>query len=404
MSLLKPSIQVLDKGLNLQTAKLLAPPGSVLDSLNYEQVDFQGQKRIDGYSRYDGNTLLTEGDLYHIDSEELYSKAELFEDAWYVDGKFLGADVGSYDNYIILAVWDHKLLAIFDSKKSRSDPPDPDEQYEGVLAANRELRNRVGPLPGAVSGLHWFNDRLYGISDMPVIQLVGTGHGLTVNTDIQDPYNETSRRTILRVYEDGGNTVIFLDGDDLSEWISQGDQFVYLTDGELNSYEILTYYPEVLVEMYPASIYEARNEQQVMDEDDTYNTLNAGWKFNHLGWEIKFRDGNIPYGGFTALNQNRQGVGVQGPTSIFGNNGRPLSLVQKVAITSGPAQVNGWKTSNTPTSYNLDPLALTNVDSSYIYADSYIEWNGDANTITTPDNDGSALSERPATSSVTVEV
>ena len=40
MSDLVPSVLPLDKGLDLQTAKIIAPPGSVLDSLNYEQVDF----------------------------------------------------------------------------------------------------------------------------------------------------------------------------------------------------------------------------------------------------------------------------------------------------------------------------------------------------------------------------
>ena len=57
----------LDKGLNLQTAKILAPEGSVLDSLNYEQVDFQGQKRIDGYARYDGSALPALDDFIVLD-------------------------------------------------------------------------------------------------------------------------------------------------------------------------------------------------------------------------------------------------------------------------------------------------------------------------------------------------
>lgn len=57
MSELIPNVLALNKGLDLQSPKLVAPPGSVLDSLNYEQVDFQGQKRIDGYTRYDGSPL-----------------------------------------------------------------------------------------------------------------------------------------------------------------------------------------------------------------------------------------------------------------------------------------------------------------------------------------------------------
>src|SRR6476469_2081460 len=66
MSELVPSLVSLDKGLNLQTAKLVAPPGSVLDTLNYEQVDFQGQKRIDGFVRYDGQFGSAFDDYYKI--------------------------------------------------------------------------------------------------------------------------------------------------------------------------------------------------------------------------------------------------------------------------------------------------------------------------------------------------
>ena len=66
MSELIPNILSLDKGLDLQSPKLTAPPGSVLDSLNYEQVDFQGQKRIDGYTRYDGSPLSAVKDVYLV--------------------------------------------------------------------------------------------------------------------------------------------------------------------------------------------------------------------------------------------------------------------------------------------------------------------------------------------------
>lgn len=67
MSELIPNILALDKGLDLQSPKLTAPPGSVLDSLNYEQVDFQGQKRIDGFVRYDGGPLSAVYDVYLMD-------------------------------------------------------------------------------------------------------------------------------------------------------------------------------------------------------------------------------------------------------------------------------------------------------------------------------------------------
>lgn len=117
---------------------------------------------------------------------------------------------------------------------------------------------------------------------------------------------------------------------------------------------------------------------------------------------IDYNQGLLPYGGFTALNQNRQGVGVQGPTSITGNNGRPLTLLQKVNITNAQAQVNGWKTSSTPTSYNLDPLALQESDTAYVYADFYVEWNSSSG-VTTPDATP-VLIERPATATVEVNI
>jgi len=63
MSELVPNVLALNKGLDLQSPKLVAPPGSVLDSLNYEQVDFQGQKRVDGYTRYDGSPLSAVNDI-----------------------------------------------------------------------------------------------------------------------------------------------------------------------------------------------------------------------------------------------------------------------------------------------------------------------------------------------------
>ena len=72
MSRLQPSLMVLDKGLNLQAPKILAPEGSVLDSLNYEQVDYQGQKRIDGYARYDGSVLSAFDDFVVIENSSTW--------------------------------------------------------------------------------------------------------------------------------------------------------------------------------------------------------------------------------------------------------------------------------------------------------------------------------------------
>ena len=94
-----------------------------------------------------------------------------------------------------------------------------------------------------------------------------------------------------------------------------------------------------------ASFWESRTEQQVLNEDGPSGPYDFGWKFNHLGWRVPFEDGSSSFGELTSLNQNRQGVGVQGPTSISGDSGKPLVLTQKVNISNLPAQVNGWKTS-----------------------------------------------------------
>lgn len=66
MSNLSPEIMVLDKGLDLMTPSIVAPKGTLLECLNYEQVDFIGLRRIDGFQRYDGRTSPAEENIYYI--------------------------------------------------------------------------------------------------------------------------------------------------------------------------------------------------------------------------------------------------------------------------------------------------------------------------------------------------
>ena len=79
-------------------------------------------------------------------------------------------------------------------------------------------------------------------------------------------------------------------------------------------------------------------------------------------------------------------------------------LLQKVAITNKPAQVNGWKSSQTPNSYQLDPDNLTNIDSTYIYADAYITWDGATGFVEAPGATSPSIPEYSATATVEVEV
>lgn len=172
MSRLAPGLIELNKGLDLNTAKIAAPEGTLLDSLNYEQVDFQGQKRIDGYVRYDGSkgsyiddflriegVTGTPGDIVHLSSS-----GELG-----AEGKLFGIVVGSSDGSIDVAVIDETLIPKLSAAHTwgtKAAGLTPDEHYELILLYNQVLRERTTSLPGPVAGLHWFRDRLYAVADV----------------------------------------------------------------------------------------------------------------------------------------------------------------------------------------------------------------------------------------------
>ena len=151
-----------------------------------------------------------------------------------------------------------------------------------------------------------------------------------------------------------------------------------------------------------ASFFESRSEQQVIDEDE--GSLDFGWRFKDLGWKVNYEDGVSLYGSLPSLNQNIQGLGIQGPTSVSGNNGKPTILTQNVDIAGKPAQVSGWKSSQTPTTYDLDIDNITSIDGDTIYADAYLSWNADNSTISSPGLTTTTLEARDASASVPVEV
>lgn len=175
-----------------------------------------------------------------------------------------------------------------------------------------------------------------------------------------------------------------------------GDEVLYNADGAA----VATLNGEV--DLVTASLFESRSIQQVLDEDD--GTYDFGWKSVMHGWEVDFSDGRASYGSLVSLNQNRKGVGVQGPTSIAGTNGSPNALVQKLNITNTFTQVNGWKSSSTPASYALDYRDVQALDSTYVYADAYVSWNGETGEVLAPGADGAELVEYPATNTVEVDI
>ena len=385
MSRLYPNLMVLDKGLNLQAPKILAPEGSVLDSLNYEQVDFQGQKRIDGYARYDGSRLPALDDFVLVAGATIGENDIAFND----DDIPYGVFVGNVDTVEAIAVFNENALP--DGYEwGRDVVADEEVHYNYLLAFTQVLRDRVEFLPGAIAGLHWFRDRLYAVADIAILVVAGQLDVMS-NDQIVDSDDPPNTYTVLdRVYYDG-NTYVLVDTlDSVSSFTVVRTSEAAVVTSQIAGYK--------------ASIYESRNEQQVLEEDGPAGPYDFGWRFKHLGWAVPFKEGNSSFGSLTSLNQNRQGVGVEGPTSVAGDTGRPLVLTQKVAITNRPTQVNGWKTSSSPSVYSLEADALDDVDSVTIYADAYFSWDGTTGAVSAPGITGEGMIEYPATNTVVVDV
>lgn len=391
MSNLVPAVTVLDKGLDLQTAKIIAAPGSVLDSLNYEQVDFQGQKRIEGYARYDGQHLPALDEYYRV----LTADVSVVDGLVYsTDGDLFGSLLATDGLYTILAVIDYNLIAPLGAEAGTDYTATPELHYTNLLTYTEVLRGRVDPLPGPIIGLHWFRDRLYAVADVAYVLIQEDEATRLFPNDVVHTL-AGAEAAVLDVFFLDSNYYVSLGAMDPDDWVE--GTAVYNQDDVLVGTTVLSSYPGALPRY--ASFFESRSEQQAIDESAT-----AGWTFVHLGWRVMFQNGEALYGDLAALNQNRTGVGVQGPTSIAGETGKPLVLQQAVTITDEPPQVNGWKSSTTPTLYALNPADVADIDSIFTYADAYITWDGTTGEVEAPGSDMTGLVEYPATNTVVVEV
>lgn len=418
MSDLVPALLPLDKGLNLQTAKLIAPPGSVLDSLNYEQVDFQGQKRIDGYSRYDGSLLAALDEYYAITLTTVFGGD--VGDLVSTDEGLLGIAVGTNGvDTVYVAIINHNILPdVGDTLYVLADgvntlgnvvtaiatgtdsATDADEHYENLLTFMGVIRNSVEELPGAIIGLHWFRDRLYAVADVLVASIDGITPEIFPNDVLEVAGDPAVSSKVLGSITLGDTRVLFLASMDVAAWSVVGAD---VTRDAVSVGTISDGFQSFPVASEIASFFESRTEAQVLEEDAP-GPYDFGWRFVDLGWSVDFENGLSLFGSLPSLNQNITGLGVQGPTSITGNNGRPLALTQKVSLTNGQAQVNGWKSTATPTTYLLDPDNLTSIDSQYIYADAYISWDATAGTSSAPGITTSTLPEYSASATVEVEI
>lgn len=416
MSNLTPSLIGLDKGLNLQTAKIVAPPGSVLDTLNYEQVDFQGQKRIDGFVRYDGSHSPAVQDYYRITLTGSYTPADTSLVA--LERGIVGRVFSSATNVIYVSIIDlnntpivgDELFGVDDDGTyvngnvitaivaGASSDATVAAHYAKMIEAMQWTRNNTEELPGSVAGLHWFRDRLYAVADVIPVSLAELTPVIYPNDELVLG-DQTVK--VLDAYTLNNTRLIFINTFDPDPWQVEGTEVTRegSSVGEIaNGFEPLEANSEV------ASFYESRSELQVLEEDGPSGPYDFGWRFIDLGWEVNFEDGLSLYGSLPSLNQNITGIGTQGPTDICGIHGQPLVLVQGVNITNKPAQVNGWKSSNTPNSYELEPDDIVEIDDDTVYADAYISWDGDTGEVTAPGFTDDVLIEYPATNTVVVDI
>lgn len=410
MSELVPSMLALDKGLDLQTTKIIAPPGSVLDSLNYEQVDFQGQKRIDGYARYDGSGTSAIDEYYVMQLSDLTTTMSpgyiltVNGTPFGVVGEVDGDDVyySKINTALVINVDDVVRLldpssgmylgtgSVVSDATGTSTATSPEAHYVRLLSVSSAIRSFAEDLPGAVIGLHWFRDRLYAVADALVVAVSGDSPAMYpndtvtiggLNYPVLDAYTVPDQRILWL----GGTTQPTL-GEDV---VRKGTVMGVVQEP--------MYLPASATDI--ATIYESRTEQQVMEEDLS-GMMDFGWRARHLGWSVNFVDGLALYGGLAAVNQNRQGVGVQGPTDTSGTSGSPAVLSQNIAVTNRPAQVNGWKSYDSTTAYVLDPADVQQQDSAYVYADAFISWAADSVVVSTPGSDMVNLTEYAPTSTI----
>lgn len=388
MSDLVPSVVPLSAGLSLQVPKLMAPPGSLTSMINYEQVDLQGQKRIDGYARYDGNLLSALDDFLVVNANNLTDEYTAEEGLLLKDGIPVAVILGSGSTYVHIAPLDENNVPLHVAGRDRFS--DPEEHYELLLAYMRVLRTRTERLPGAVAGLHWFRDRLYSVADTARIAAV-VGAPVYPNDVISvGPYSAK----VLNAYPSVDNVVyINISAMEAADWAQS--PLPLMRNGEVIG-ETIPYVASTDTRRL-ASFYESRTERQAVLEDGTAQA-DYGWKFVDLGWTLNFRDGLTLYGGLPSLNQNLGAIG-SGWSGTGGNTGSPLILTQNINISNDREQVNGWKNSNTPTSYGLSPSNITTLDSAFIYADAYVSWDGETRVITVAKDN---LVEYPATATVEV--
>ncbi len=208
MSDLTPSVIPLRDGLDLSTAKMLAEPGSLIDCLNMEVVDFLGYRRMDGYTRYDGN-------VYHADipSMTVYT-ATCTTTGVVVTNPAVNSFVTSFANNIgyvfsITVTGVNTATVVFMpftgqvvgfgggvggswgfSVTSEQASITTVTQAQ-LITFETALRDLVEPLPFTACGLHWSQRNLYAVVPLLMIPYVASDHNQTVTYEISGTITNT---------------------------------------------------------------------------------------------------------------------------------------------------------------------------------------------------------------------
>lgn len=220
----------LNKGLDLVTPPLLAAEGALIDCLNYELTDVAGYRRIDGYERYDGypngdineyfrititadnpaeQSLITAGsviqrygngvtldigaivgtpigtNLYDFVTYGSLKNFDIPTNNLYQweDGSNISLEAGGRLQLEQLSVIGNEVQVVTTSGTvvqvtlgtdlvDGRDTVDTMQFLENIRVYSAVLRTLVTRAPGAIAGLHWFEDRLLAAVDATRVTVV----------------------------------------------------------------------------------------------------------------------------------------------------------------------------------------------------------------------------------------
>lgn len=334
----QPDVVVLDRGLDLNNAKIAIKPGSLLDCLNYEIVDRSGIKYIDGFERYDGH-----------DSPSEYEAGD-------VEGLTAAAATAALNT------------------------------------AADTAREDVEALPSRAIGLHWFRDRLYAVVDEKVIYFSGGGTTEPFPNQLISAGTATGRILAITLRSGtwaGGdaNGAMHIEDYGTGDWDAAMTAGATLaaTAPVIADVATLRSKDGSDIESQYATLWQSRDSEIADDE-----SASVGWDRTDCGWVIPFTDGNYFSGELVKIergeNSNNFEYGT-GSTSVSGSNGLPLTVINGGGIaddfnpallgldkTGGP----GWKTSANANGWATSPellTAATTDDTTYAYASTFCGGN-----------------------------